>query len=177
MRKKIVVLAVLCLAIIGNTVLRAEKRIVSEIRISIDRMDDNLQSPFAKSGLEMTVWGFYRARVELHPNKYEESKRFKQDFLRSYLAFKERLWAGNFGGIKSKIGDRFLKEMAKSYSQNRTKYLDFIKSLREASYFPPGYPPGLIIESQAYFSVLLFDAQKSEWEKAKKFTYIFPFCD
>ena len=177
MRKKIVILVILSLAIIGNTLGRAEEQIVNEIRMSIDRMDDNLQSPFAKAGVEMTVWNFYRARVALSPNKYEITNDFRQGFLQSYLVFTKRLWAGDFKGLKSKIGDSYLNEMGKSYNQNRVKYLGFIGSLAETHYFPPHYSSDLIIESQAYFSLLLFDAQEGEWAKAKKFTYIFPFCD
>jgi len=177
MRKKIVILVILSLAIISNTLARAEEQIVSEIRMSIDRMDDNLQSPFAKAGLEMTVWNFYRARVALSPNKYETTNDFKQGFLKSYLVFKKRLWAGDFKRIKSKIGKSHLKEMEKLYNKNRTKYLGFIGSLAETPYFPPHYSSDLITESQTYFSLLLFDAQEGEWAKAKKFTYIFPFCD
>ena len=177
MQKKIVILVIFSLAIIGNTLARAEEQIVSEIRMSIDRMDDNLQSPFAKAGLEMTVWNFYRARVALSPNKYEMTNDFKQGFLQSYFVFKKRLWAGDFKGLKSKIGDSYLNEMGKSYNQNRIKYLDFIGSLAKTPYFPPHYSSDLITKSQAYFSMLLFDAQEGEWAKAKKFTYIFPFCD
>ena len=174
---KIVILVILSMAIIGNTLARADEQIVNEIRVSIDRMDDNLQSPFAKAGLEMTVWNFYRARVALSPNEYEMTDDFKQGFLQSYLVFKKRLWAGDFKGIKSKIEDSYLNEMEKSYNQNRVKYLGFIGSLAETPYFPPHYSSDLIIESQTYFSLLLFDAQEGEWAKAKKFTYIFPFCD
>ena len=177
MRKKIVILVVLSLAIICNTLARAEEQIVNEIRMSIDRMDDNLQSPFAKASLEMTIWNFYRARVDLSPNRYEMTNDFKQGFLQSYFVFKKRLWAGDFKGLKSKIGDSYLNEMGKSYNQNRVKYHGFIRLLTETSYFPPHFSLDLIIESQAYFSLLLFDVQESEWAKAKKFTYIFPFCD
>ena len=177
MQKKIVILVIFSLAIISNTFARAEQQIVSEIRKSIDRMDDNLQSSFAKAGLEMTVWNFYRARVALSPNQYEMTNDFKQGFKQSYFVFKNRLWAGDFEGLKSKIGESYLKEMEKLYNQNRTKYLGFIKSLAETPYFPPHYSSDLITESQTYFSLLLFDVQEREWAKAKKFTYIFPFCD
>jgi len=177
MRKKIVILVILSIAIIGNTLARAEEQIVSEIRMSIDNMNDNLQSPFAKAGLEMTVWNFFRARVALSPNKYEMNYGFQKGFLKSYLVFKKRLWKGDFKEIKSKIKRSDLKKMGKSYNQNRDKYLNFIGSLPKTPYFPPNYPSGLIFKSQTYFSLLLFDENKNEWEEAKKFTYIFPFCD
>jgi len=177
MRKAIAILIILSVIIIGNRLGRAEQQIVSQIRMSIDRMDENLQLPFAKAGLEMTVWNFYRARVALSPNRYEMRNDFKQGFLQSYLVFKKRLWEGNFEGLKSKIGDSHLNEMGKAYNQNRDKYLFFIRSLAETPYFPPHYSSDLIFQSQAYFSLLLFDVQEDEWAKAKKFTYIFPFCD
>jgi len=177
MRKTIVILMIMSLSIIANTLCRAEEKIVSEIRTSIDRMNENLQSPFAKAGLEMTVWNFYRARIALSPNNYEVTNDFKQGFLQSYLVFTKRLWSGDFKALKPRIGDSYLNEMEKSYNKNRDKYLSFIRSLAETPYFPPHYPSDLIIESQAYFSLLLFDVQKGEWEKAKKFTYFFPFCD
>ena len=177
MRKKIVMLVILSLLIAGNTLAKAEGQIVSEVRMSIDRMDDSLQSPFAKAGLEMTVWNFFRARVALSPNNYEMTNNFKQGFLKSYSVFKNRLWAGNFVGLKSKIGDNYLNEMEKLYNKNKTKYLSFIRSLANTPYFPPRYSLDLITESQTYFSLLLFDVQEREWAKAKKVTYISPFCD
>jgi len=177
MRKTIVILIILSLTIIGNTLGRAEQQIVREIRMSIDRMDENLQSPFAKAGLEMTVWNFYRARVALSPNEYEKTNDFKKGFLQSYLVFKKRLWEGDFKGLKSKINVKYLNEMGKLYNQNSSKYLGFIKSLTGTPYFPPRYSSDFITESQTYFSLLLFDVKEDRWAKAKKFTYIFPFCD
>lgn len=181
MRKSMVIINILLvlffLFIINNTSAGADEKIISKISISIKKMDDNLKSPFAKAGLEMTVWNFYKARVAHSINRYEMNKEFQQGFMQSFLIFKKRLWAGNFQNLKSKIDNSYLEAMEKSYKQNKAKYLGFKKSLNEMSYFPPNYSLNLITESQAYFSLILFDVQKNEWVKAKKFTYIFPFCD
>ena len=79
--------------------------------------------------------------------------------------------------IPSKIDDNNLKVMVKSYQKNKDKYLDFIRLSAVTPYFPPQYPVDFITESQLYYALLLFDVEVALWVKAKKFTFIFPFCD
>lgn len=176
MWRKTVVLVVLSLVIVGNTVAKGEEQIISKIFMSIERIDENLKSPFAKAGLELTVWNFYKARIALSPNKYEMTKDFKQGFLQAFSVFKKRLWLGGFEGLKSKFRNSYLNEMIRSYNKNRANFLKLTESLAKTTCFPPNFSSDLIIESQIYFSLLLLDVDKHEWSKAKKFTYIFPFC-
>ena len=163
--------------LICSTFSGAEELNVQAMRISIGRMEDNLRTPFAKAGLEMTVWSFYRARVALSPNKYEANMDFQEGFKESFAIFQKRLRAGKFQEIQYKIEESNLRTLEKSYQRNKNKYLDFIRSTPITPYFPPNYPVGFITESQLYYSLLLFDVEKGLLAKAKRFTYIFPFCD
>ena len=162
---------------ICSTFSGAEELNVQAMRSSISRMEDNLRSPFAKASLEMTVWNFYRARVALSPNNYEAKEDFQGGFRESFAIFQKRLRAGNFQEIRYKIEESDLKALEKSYQKNKNKYLEFIKSTYVTGYFPPHYPVNLITESQLYYSLLLFDVVKDLLAKAKKATYIYPFCD
>ena len=155
----------------------AEQLSVQSMDTSINRMEDNLRSPFAKAGLEMTIWNFYRARVALSPNKYETTGYFQKGFRESFAIFHKRLTAGNFQEIQYKIKEDDLKSFEKSFEKNRVKYMEFVKSMAVSQYFPPYYPVNLITESQLYYSLLLFDVGKELLTKARKFTYIYPFCD
>jgi hypothetical protein len=155
----------------------AEQLSVQSMHTSISRMEENLRSPFAKAGLEMTIWDFYRARVALSPNKYEAREDFQKGFRESFAIFQKRLTAGNFQQIQYKIKEDDLKSFEKSFEKNRVKYLEFMKSMAVTEYFPPYYPVNFITESQLYYSLLLFDVGKDLLTKARKLTYIYPFCD
>ena len=162
---------------IGTTFSDAEELNIQAMRMSINKMEDNLRTPFAKTGLEMTVWNFYRARTALSRTNYEGTRSFKEGFKQCFAVFQKRLRAGNFQEISSKIRDKNLRVMAESYQRNKYKYLYFMKSALETPYFPPRYSLDLVTKAQFYYSLILFDAAKDQWAKARKFTYIFPFCD
>ena len=173
----LLVLALLFFVTIGNTIAEAQELNINEMRMYLNNIEKDLRTPFAKEGLEITVWNFYRARVVLSPNKYESTCDFQKGFLQSFLLFQNRLRTGNLGGLKLKVDYNFLIEMTRSYERNESRYLDFIKSISKTPYFPPNYTVDFVTKSQFYYSLILLDADKTHWSNAKKFTYIFPFCD
>jgi hypothetical protein len=148
----------------------------NEIRTALAMMDEELKSPFARIGLESMVLTIYRARIDLAPMGYERTDSFQQGFMASFSVFRERLARGEFQDLRSQVDDNTIQEMASSYRKNAEVFSRFQSAVMEKSELVRRQSPELIRRSLIYYALVLYAAGREQWEKAKKNTYIFPFC-
>jgi len=149
----------------------------NEIWNAINKIDENLTSPLAKAGLEKLVLNFLRMRIDFQKDAHVKQDNFKKGFMEVFAVFQAHLWGGKFNVIKSKdsIGP-IVEQMALAYKKNENNFLELMSLFKTKVKTTLKIEVGLIRQSQIYFSLILFDFNGGQYEKAKKFTYIWPFC-
>ncbi len=177
MRKVYKILLILIALSFCTPFFASSSEITNQFSVALDRLPQELESPFAKAGLEQTVSQFFRARVDIAPNNYEKSREFRDTFMQSFEAFRRVLYSSNLRTIKEYVSRQDIMVMEKSYSKYRRSFADFSGTLRERMPFFRQLPPDTILKAQMYFALLLSGFNKEQWMSARKFTHIYPFCE
>ena len=150
---------------------------VNKLQSFAKDIEKQLSTPLGQAGLEMAVWNLYKARINRPVTGKEHEIVFQKGFLKAFTVFQNSLHSGKYEGIISRIKMNLNVELAESFIRNKPDYNKYIYELVKMPIFPPNISPDIILVSQYYFSLLLFDANVSLWEEASRFSYIWPFCD
>jgi len=177
MRKVYKILLILIALSFCAPFLASGQEISNQFSVALDRLPQELESPFAKAGLESIVFQFFRARVEFKPNNYEQSSEFQGTFIESFEAFRVVLYSSNLRTIKEYVSRQDIAVMEISYSRHMRSFADFSGTLSQRAPFFRHVPQDTILKAQMYFALLLAGYNKQQWMSARKFTHIFPFCD
>jgi hypothetical protein len=175
-KQYVAVFLLLACVLCSVTATASAPAISDELKLAVSSMDQELKSPFAKVRLERIVLTVFRARVDLAPKGYERDPEFQKNFERSFSIFRTRLWNGEYENAGRLMDVKMSGEVASAYARNEKDWESFLSAATAKSDFLRGLPPGLVRRSQIYFSLILLSESKDEWEQARKFTFIFPFC-
>jgi hypothetical protein len=153
--------------------------LVGQIEKAKKNMINELATPFSKVGLQSIVYNFYKARISLAPNQYENQNEFKQTFMGTFQIFGKLLWEGDLKAISGEITNNDVTTMYGYYPANEERFWGFIEKLKlqDDKFITLRIAgPELILRSQIYFSLILIGGDRTAYNNALKWTPGFPFC-
>jgi hypothetical protein len=177
MRKHLKILFILLVFAFCAPLLANGSEISNQFRAALDGLPQEMASPFAKAGLESTVFQFFRARVNLAPNQYELKAEFQDTFIKSFDAFRILLYSSDLQLIREKVSKDDIALMEKSYSKHEKGFADFSNTVSQNVIFFRQIAKNTILRAQMYYALILSGFNKNQWLSARKFTHIWPFCD